>query len=440
MSLPIKIVEDFNQSPEKNINKYILNQSNQKNNYSNFSFQESNLINSTISSTALNKCSDISSPLNISFIYNESFSQKKDNKATENESSINLNQNIIKKIRRNSTTSLNSDEKDGNKIIDCPEARPCFISLEHENQKKDLNIFNNENIYNMDLNQNKIKNNILYNFNNCPNKNKNIKFKEIREYFKELKGLSDKIVQTLELIYKKNEFLLNSPNEIDLSNSEKNIEKNCKTNNKDIIINLVNSKDKKLNINNISSPKLNTNFLKKENEEDKLLDISNENILIDKTNQEKKEDNYVNNTSNNKNNTIQNKIKSLKRINNRKFNIKARGLRYNILTEEMKKQLLLDAMNMRTVEVAKKYGISTRNVNRWKKKGIQRKKGSGRKFKDPRLERKILEWYKMQDKETLTSRQFKEKAIELSDNKTFRASSGWLTNMKRKYNLNFKKY
>ncbi len=440
MSLPIKIVEDFNQPPEKNINKYILNQSIQKNNCSNFSFHESNLINSTISSSTLNKYSDKSSPFNISFIYNESFSQKKDNKHTENESSINLDENIIKKILRNSTTSLNSDEKDGNKIIDFPEARPCYISLEPENKNKDLNLFNNENIYNMYLNQNKIKNDISYNFNNCPNKNKNIKFKEIREYFKELKGLSDKIVQTLELIYKKNEFLLNSPNEIDLNNSEKNIEKNCKTNNKDIIINLINSKDKKLNINKLSSPKLNTNFLKKENEEDKLLDISNTNILIDKTNQEKKGDNYVNNASNNKNNTIQNKIKSLKRINNRKFNIKARGLRYNILTEEMKKQLLLDAMNMRTVEVAKKYGISTRNVNRWKKKGIQRKKGSGRKFKDPRLERKILEWYKMQDKETLTSRQFKEKAIELSDNKTFRASSGWLTNMKRKYNLNFKKY
>ena len=439
MSLPIKIVEDFNQPPEKNINKYILNQSIQKNNCSNSSFHESNLFNSTISSSTLNKYSDKSSPFNISFIYNQSFSQKKDNKHTENESSINLNENIIKKIRRNSTNSLNSDEKDGNKIIDFPEARPSYISLEPENKNKDLNLFNNENNYNMYFNQNKIKNDISYNFNNCPNKNKNIKF-EIREYFKELKGLSDKIVQTLELIYKKNEFLLNSPNEIDLNNSEKNIEKNCKTNNKDIIINLVNSKDKKLNINKLSSPKLNTNFLKEENEEDKLLDISNRNILIDKTNQEKKGDNYVNNASNNKNNTIQNKIKSLKRINNRKFNIKARGLRYNILTEEMKKQLLLDAMNMRTVEVAKKYGISTRNVNRWKKKGIQRKKGSGRKFKDPRLERKILEWYKMQDKETLTSRQFKEKAIELSDNKTFRASSGWLTNMKRKYNLNFKKY
>ena len=144
--------------------------------------------------------------------------------------------------------------------------------------------------------------------------------------------------------------------------------------------------------------------------------------------------------SNINNNIIHSKVKSLKRIGNRKFNIKSRGLRYNILTEEMKKQLLLDAMKMRTIEVAKKYGISTRNVNRWKKKGIQRKKGSGRKFKDPRLEKKILEWYKIQDKETLTSRQFKEKAIELSDNKTFRASSGWLTHMKRKYNLNFRKY
>ena len=46
----------------------------------------------------------------------------------------------------------------------------------------------------------------------------------------------------------------------------------------------------------------------------------------------------------------------------------------------------------------------------------------------------------MQDKESLTSKQFKEKAMELSENKTFRASSGWLTNMKRKYTLIFKKY
>lgn len=135
------------------------------------------------------------------------------------------------------------------------------------------------------------------------------------------------------------------------------------------------------------------------------------------------------------------KIKIHRFLKNRKLDLNSnkRSLRYNILSEDMKKQLLIDAMNMRTIEVAQKYGISTRNVNRWKKMGIKRKKGSGRKYKDPRLEEKILEWYETQDKNKLTTKDFKLKALELSDNKSFRASTGWLTNLKKKYNISFKK-
>lgn len=69
--------------------------------------------------------------------------------------------------------------------------------------KNDLNIFDNEYIYNVDLNRKKIKNINSYNFNNCLNRNKNIKFKGIRVYYKELKDIYDKIIQTLQLIYKK---------------------------------------------------------------------------------------------------------------------------------------------------------------------------------------------------------------------------------------------
>ena len=94
---------------------------------------------------------------------------------------------------------------------------------------------------------------------------------------------------------------------------------------------------------------------------------------------------------------------------------------------------------MRTIDVAKKYGISTRNINRWKKLGIKRKRGSGRKFKDPDLENKILIWYNFQDKKNITAKDFKKKALELSNNSSFRASSGWLTLMKRKYRIKFKK-
>ena len=69
--------------------------------------------------------------------------------------------------------------------------------------KNDLNIFDNEYIHNVDSNRKKIKNINSYNFNNCLNRNKNIKFKGIRVYYKELKDIYDKIIQTLQLIYKK---------------------------------------------------------------------------------------------------------------------------------------------------------------------------------------------------------------------------------------------
>ena len=305
---------------------------------------------------------------------------------------------------------------------------------------------NFENIYrenkdNCNLNINK-KNDSL-NFNNCLNKN--INNNEIKEYLTELKSFTKRIINSLELIYSKNEHLLNPSKDIDSIKSEKDLEKNTNIKKEEIENSVINSNlinQKKANNdnaytkeeNNLLSPKINPNFIEKEKKIKPFLNMNRAKKIFKPKNHTIKEESNINN------NIIHSKVKSLKRIGNRKFNIKSRGLRYNILTEEMKKQLLLDAMNMRTVEVAKKYGISTRNVNRWKKKGIQRKKGSGRKFKDPRLERKILEWYRMQDKDTLTSRQFKEKAIELSDNKTFRASSGWLTNMKRKYNINFKKY
>ena len=116
-----------------------------------------------------------------------------------------------------------------------------------------------------------------------------------------------------------------------------------------------------------------------------------------------------------------------------------RAKKYKILNEEIKKKLLVDAKHMRTIDVAKKYGISTRNINRWKKLGIKRKRGSGRKYKDPGLENKILIWYNFQDKKNITAKAFKNKALELSNNSSFRASSGWLTLMKKKYRIKFKK-
>ena len=444
MSLPIKIVEDSNQSPDKNISIYQSNQPNENLNQQNYSFHQSYQINNPFSSLTPNKSSNISTQSNISSIKNENFYKIKVSKRQGFESF-----NIISKIKscENYFNNISNEDTIRQKIVDQPEARPCFYPLELGDKKNDIKDMDIENINKIHTHQFINKNIIFQNFNNCPHINKKNEINEIKEYFKNVKEYSDKIVFLLKSIYEKNEYLMKSSQEIKSNHSDIDIENKLKIDKnpkKDLIINinvnLVNS-----NVTNIkedeeeknnSTSKIKSNFIEKENTIKPILNINKSKSTFKYKKHEIKDDNSVNNNSI----THICKVKNFKRINSRKFNIKARGLRYNILTEEQKKQLLLDAMNMRTIEVAKKYGISTRNVNRWKKKGIQRKKGSGRKFKDPRLETKILEWYQMQDKETLTSRQFKEKAIELSENKTFRASSGWLTNMKRKYNLNFKKY
>ena len=448
MSLPIKIVEDFNQSPDKIISIYQSNQANENQNLQNYSFHQSYQINNLFPSLTLNKSSNIPTQSNISLINNENSHKIKEGKKQGFESFniISESNNIKSNENENYFNNISNEETIGQKILDQPEARPCFYPLESVDKINDIKDMDIENINSDNSNQFINKKIIYQNFNNCPNENNKKKRYEIKEYYQILKEYSDKMVNILKSICEKNEYLMKSSQEIKSNNSEIDTENKLKINKnlkKDLIINInvnvinSNETDVKEDEENISTSKIKSNFAEKENTIKPILNINKSKNILKHKKHEIKDDNNIN-----KNNTPHIcKVKNFKRINNRNFNnIKSRGLRYNILTEEKKKQLLLDAMNMRTIEVAKKYGISTRNVNRWKKKGIQRKKGSGRKFKDPRLEKKILEWYKMQDKETLTSRQFKEKAIELSENKTFRASSGWLTNMKRKYNLNFKKY
>lgn len=437
MSLPIKIVEGSKHPTEIDTQNYQSNLLDKNQILLNSSFNQSSQYKSAISSPTLNNYLELTTPLNSSLFCNENSPMKdnnKDNKESDYESTINLKEENLIKSRKNSFVIINGEEKMEKKNTNDQDSnsRPCFLFSEIEQKKQDLN---NIKVYNISnkfeySNQQINYNNESNNFNICPNTNIKINNNDIKNYFNNLKEYSDKIIQTLKLIYTKNENLLNSSKGINFNETIKNIRNNKlnKYKNKDMIINLINPEG------NMTCPEPSSYFSQKQLDKNQILKSNKLNKSHRRKRKTIKEDNYINNI------THINKVKPLKRINNRKFNVKSRGLRYNILTEEIKKQLLSDAMNMRTVEVAKKYGISTRNVNRWKKKGIERKKGSGRKFKDPRLERKILEWYFMQDKETLTSRQFKEKAIELSDNKTFRASSGWLTNMKRKYNLTFKKY
>ena len=120
------------------------------------------------------------------------------------------------------------------------------------------------------------------------------------------------------------------------------------------------------------------------------------------------------------------------------FKISKRKSKYNILSKEQKKKILKDLKFYSTKYVSSKYNVSIRNLVRWKKLGIERKKGSGRKYKDPYLENKMLKYYYENDK--ITTKQFREKAKELCSDSSFKASTGWLMRIKRKYNLVFVKY
>lgn len=230
----------------------------------------------------------------------------------------------------------------------------------------------------------------------------------------------------------------NSPKNKDINNCSFSFSKSrSKSKSTDKQILLKNNKIKNNLNNNLIEPKLSKKTNKKYIRDIKaLFPIENSNL-----NEQNLLCSYSSSTKANsikeakrKRNLLKTKIKSKKAY---RYGSK-RPKRYNILDEEIKKKLLQDALTMKTIEVAKKYGISTRNINRWKKIGIKRKKGSGRKLRDPNLEKKLLIWFNTQDKMKITSKLFKEKALELSNNINFRASSGWLTNMKKKYHIKFR--
>lgn len=113
---------------------------------------------------------------------------------------------------------------------------------------------------------------------------------------------------------------------------------------------------------------------------------------------------------------------------------------YKVISNDIKEKILEDLKYLSNREVSEKYGTSIRNIVRWKSKGYKRKSGSGRRFLDPDLNSRLMKWYYSEDPQLITSKIFRNKAKELSNNKNFKASMGWLTLMKKKYNLKFKNY
>lgn len=80
-------------------------------------------------------------------------------------------------------------------------------------------------------------------------------------------------------------------------------------------------------------------------------------------------------------------------------------------------------------------------MKRWIKVGWERKKGGGRKTKDPEMEKRLYQWYvEMKDQSNpVTAKMIKDMAIKLSSCGDFIASKGWLDKFKIRYRLEISK-
>ena len=78
--------------------------------------------------------------------------------------------------------------------------------------------------------------------------------------------------------------------------------------------------------------------------------------------------------------------------------------------------------------------VPRKSLRRWCHVGCLRKKGCGRKTKNPRMEEQLVQWYNEIIKKNLnvTAKMIRDKAVEISNDKDFLASKGWLEKFKKK--------
>ena len=124
---------------------------------------------------------------------------------------------------------------------------------------------------------------------------------------------------------------------------------------------------------------------------------------------------------------------------------------YFMFTSEAK-QFCLDLINIRKLSfdiVMKMCKVPRKSLRRWSHVGCNRKKGCGRKTRNPEMENKLVEWYReeIQGGANVSAKMIRDKAVEISGDKDFLASKGWLEKFKKKFgiriathkNKNFKK-
>ena len=114
------------------------------------------------------------------------------------------------------------------------------------------------------------------------------------------------------------------------------------------------------------------------------------------------------------------KLSSL--LNSEAFLELGKKKKYNMISSETKRKYVEMAKETDAKEVSRNFGIPIKSLKRWLLLGHERKKGGGRKLKDPEMEKKVYDWYKEhhdRNEKIVTAKLIKTKALELTKCKDF---------------------
>lgn len=176
-------------------------------------------------------------------------------------------------------------------------------------------------------------------------------------------------------------------------------------------------------------------------------DINSINNLIKNLNKTKKVDfNVIKEAKLYKNNNINSEIKVNQKITNtilKKTRIKrklkdAEDGKYLMFDNITKKKAIIDAFLLGCKESSVINFVPVKSIKRWITVGPERKKGGGRKIKDPTMEKNLLNWYyniRNSKHSYVTNNMIILKALEIRSSNSFIASKGWLEKFKEKYNI-----
>jgi hypothetical protein len=148
--------------------------------------------------------------------------------------------------------------------------------------------------------------------------------------------------------------------------------------------------------------------------------------------------NKTENEDNSEKKKFENKFLGLKNkfiLQNQTKNFRKKGSKYKMFSLEDKK-FCLDLLKIFNYNaVAKLCNIPVKSLKRWALMGPERKKGGGRKTRDPEMEAKLIKWIKEQlvKGEYLDTKMIKKKALKFTKNESFLASKGWFNKFQKKY-------